>query len=238
MIAIDSFKGSATSLQAATLIKRGIQKVHNDLDIDIIPIADGGEGTVDSVVSALGGDIINVDVKDPFGKTIKSYYGISNNIGMIEMASASGLPLVGENKNPLIASTYGTGQIMLSAIKHGVKEIFMGIGGSATNDFGIGMASALGYRFLDKKGEEIEPLAKNMIDIFDIDYSNVDKSILDIPITVACDVQNPLYGNNGATAIYGKQKGVTEDTFDLLDNGLKNISEVVKNKLGKVDRLY
>ncbi len=233
LIIADSFKGSASSIEVANLIKKGIQKVRDDLETKIIPIADGGEGTVESIITALGGEINHVNVHDPLGNIIKSYYGISNGVAIIEMASASGLPLVGDNKNPLIASTYGTGEIILDAIKSGIKNIFIGIGGSATNDFGIGMASALGYRFLDKLGKEIEPLAKNMIDITDIDCSNVCKEIFDISITVACDVQNPLYGENGATAIYGKQKGVTDETFDLLDSGLKNISNIVNAKMNK-----
>lgn len=233
MIIVDSFKGSATSLQAANLIKSGIQKVRNDLNVKIIPIADGGEGTVESVITALGGEMKNVSVQDPFGKTIKSYYGISGNTAVIEMAAASGLPLVGEDKNPLLASTFGTGELMLDAIKNGIKDIFIGIGGSATNDFGIGMAAALGYKFLDKDGKELEPLAKNMIDIADIDSSNVCKELSGVSITVACDVQNPLYGETGATAIYGRQKGVTDETFDLLDNGLKNVSAVAQKCLGK-----
>ncbi len=233
MIIIDSFKGSATSLEASNLVKRGIQKVRDDLDVKIIPIADGGEGTVESVITALGGEMKDVQVLDPLGKSVKSYYGISGNTAVIEMAAASGLPMVGENKNPLIASTFGTGQLILEAVKSGVKEIFIGIGGSATNDFGIGMASALGYKFLDKDGKELEPLAKNMINVADIDNSNVCKEVFDVAITVACDVQNPLYGENGATAIYGKQKGVTDETFDLLDNGLKNISAIAQKCLGK-----
>lgn len=233
MIITDSFKGSATSLEAADFIKRGIQKVRDDLNVKIIPIADGGEGTVLSVITALGGQMKNVDVLDPLGQTIKSYYGISGKTAVIEMAAASGLPMVGNNKNPLIASTYGTGQLILDAIQNGIKDIFIGIGGSATNDFGIGMAAALGYKFLDKNSKELEPLAKNMIDIADIDSSNVCKELEAVSITVACDVQNPLYGENGATAIYGKQKGVTEETFDILDNGLKNISTIAQNKFGK-----
>lgn len=233
MIVIDSFKGSATSLEAATLVKRGIQKVRDDLNVKIIPIADGGEGTVESVVTALGGQIKYMEVRNPLGNIIKSYYGITSDSAVIEMAAASGLPLVGENKNPLIASTYGTGQLILDAIESGVKNIFIGIGGSATNDFGIGMASALGYKFLDKDGNEIEPLSKNMINIADIDNSCVFKKLFDVNIVVACDVQNPLYGENGATAIYGAQKGVTSDTFNLLDDGLKNISKITKDKLGK-----
>ena len=233
IIVIDSFKGSATSLEVANLVKNGIERVRKDLQIKIIPIADGGEGTVHAIISSLGGNIKYVHAKDPFGKTIKSYYGLMENTAVIEMASASGLPLVGEDKNPLIASTYGTGEIILEAINSGVKNLFIGIGGSATNDFGIGVASALGYKFLDKDGNEIEPLAKNMIDICDIDDSNVNKKIFDVEITVACDVQNPLYGEHGATAIYGPQKGVTSENFDILDDGLKNISAIVEKKYAK-----
>ena len=235
IIAADSFKGSATSIEVCNLIEKGILKVRKDVSIKKIPIADGGEGTVDAVMLATNGTIKKINVHDPIGNIIKSYYGIiDKDKYVIEMAAASGLPLVKKiNQNPLIASTYGTGELILDAIKSGAKEILIGIGGSATNDFGIGMANALGYNFLDKNGNIIEAIAKNMINITDIDISNVDKNILNTSIIVACDVTNPLYGATGATAIYGEQKGVTKETFDILDDGLKNMAAVVKKVFGK-----
>ena len=229
----DSFKGSLSSLEVCNAIEEGILKVFKDAKIKKIPIADGGEGTVDSVLYATGGKIKKVNVRNPLGEIIKAKYGIiDNNKAVIEMAEASGLTLIKE-KNPLKSSTYGTGELIKDAIENGIKEILIGIGGSATNDCGIGMANALGYRFLDKDKKELEAIAENMIKIAEIDDSNVDKKIFDIKINVACDVRNPLYGKDGATAIYGTQKGVNKESFDILDNGLKNIAKLVKEKFNK-----
>ena len=206
----DSFKGSAGSLEVCECIERGVLKAVKDVVIKKIPIADGGEGTVESVIYAAGGEFIKVDVKNPLGKTISAKYGlINNNQAVIEMAEASGLTLVSEKeRNPLKSSTYGTGELIRDAINRGVKEILIGIGGSATNDCGIGMANALGYRFLDENGNELQSIAENMIKVKSIDDSNVDRRLFDIKINVACDVKNVLYGDDGATAIYGKQMGL------------------------------
>ena len=231
----DSFKGSASSMEVCNCIERGILKVFKNADIKKIPVADGGEGTVDSVLYAAGGNIKKVNVKNPSGKIIEAKYGIINKEkAVIEMAEASGITLVDDAiRNPLKYSTYGTGELIKDAINNNIKEILIGIGGSATNDCGIGMANALGYKFLDENNNELEAIAENMIKVANIDDSNVDKRIFDIKINVACDVKNPLYGENGATAIYGKQKGVTEESFDILDNGLKNIARIVKEKFNK-----
>ena len=231
----DSFKGSASSMEVCDCIERGILKVFNDANIKKIPVADGGEGTVDSILYAAGGNIRKIKVKNPEGKIVEAKYGIINkDKAVIEMAEASGITLVDDkNREPLKYSTYGTGELIKDAINNNIKEILIGIGGSATNDCGIGMANALGYRFLDKDNNELDAIAENMIKVSAIDDSNVDKRIFDIKISAACDVKNPLYGENGATAIYGKQKGVTEASFDILDNGLKNIARVVKEKYGK-----
>jgi len=235
IIAPDSFKGNATSLEVCNLIEEGILRVLSDVEIKKIPIADGGEGTVEAVVLASGGRIKRVQVQGPMGDMVEAHYGIIDEMrAVIEMAESSGLTLVHEHKrNPLIASTYGTGELILDAINVGCREILMGIGGSATNDFGIGMAAALGYRFFDKDDNEVEPLAKNMGSIAFIDDSNVDVRIHETNISVLSDVKNTLYGSNGATAIYGPQKGVTPETFDILDDGLKNMSVIVKNTFGK-----
>ncbi|MEI0495472.1 glycerate kinase [Brachyspira intermedia] len=231
----DSFKGSASSLEVCNYIERGVLKVIKDADIIKIPVADGGEGTVESILYAAGGNIKKINVKNPEGKLIEAKYGIINKEkAVIEMAEASGLTLVDDKtRNPLKYSTYGTGEFIKDAVNNNIKEILIGIGGSATNDCGIGMANALGYKFLDKYNNELEAIAENMIHVADIDDSNVDKRIFDIKITAACDVKNPLYGKNGATAVYGKQKGVTEETFDILDDGLKNIAKIIKEKFGK-----
>ena len=231
----DSFKGSASSMEVCNCIERGILKVFKNADIKKIPVADGGEGTVDSILYAAGGNIKKVNVKNPSGKIIEAKYGIINKEkAVIEMAEASGITLVDDDiRNPLKYSTYGTGELIKDAMNNNIKEILIGIGGSATNDCGIGMANALGYKFLDENNNELEAIAENMIKVASIDDSNVDKRIFDIKINVACDVKNPLYGENGATAIYGKQKGVTEESFDILDNGLKNIARIVKDKFNK-----
>ncbi len=231
----DSFKGSASSMEVCNCIERGILKVFKNADIKKIPVADGGEGTVDSILYAAGGNIKKVNVKNPSGKIIEAKYGIINKEkAVIEMAEASGITLVDDAvRNPLKYSTYGTGELIKDAMNNNIKEILIGIGGSATNDCGIGMANALGYKFLDENNNELEAIAENMIKVASIDDSNVDKRIFDIKINVACDVKNPLYGENGATAIYGKQKGVTEESFDILDNGLKNIARIVKEKFNK-----
>lgn len=235
IIAPDSFKGNSTSVEVCNLIEEGILRVLDDVYIKKIPIADGGEGTVEAVILASGGTIKRVRVQGPMSDMVDAHYGIiDERRAVIEMAEASGLTLVDELKrNPLVASTYGTGELIFDAINSGCREILMGIGGSATNDFGIGMAAALGYRFLGKSGNEVEPLAKNMGSIAFIDDSNVDIRIQETKISVLSDVKNTLYGVNGATAIYGQQKGVTPEMFDILDDGLKNMSVIVKNTFGK-----
>lgn len=229
----DSFKGSLSSLEVCNAIEEGILKVFKDARIKKIPVADGGEGTVDSIIYAAGGEIKRIKARNPLGEIIEAKYGlIDENKAVIEMAEASGLTLIKE-KNPLKSSTYGTGELIKDAIENGIKEILIGIGGSATNDCGIGMANALGYRFLDKDGKELEAIAENMIKIAKIDDSNVYKKLFEVKINVACDVKNPLYGKDGATAIYGAQKGVTKESFDILDEGLKNVAKLVKEKFNK-----
>ena len=231
----DSFKGSASSMEVCNCIEKGILKVFKNAEIKKIPVADGGEGTVYSILYSAGGNIKKIKVRNPEGKIIEAKYGIINkDKAVIEMAAASGITLVDDkNRNPLKYSTYGTGELIKDALNNNIKEILIGIGGSATNDCGIGMANALGYRFLDKDNNELEAIAENMIKVKYIDDSNVDRRIFYIKISAACDVTNPLYGENGATAVYGKQKGVTEESFDILDNGLKNIARVVKEKFNK-----
>ncbi len=217
LIAIDSFKGSVSSKDAADAIEKGIRKLENNNNyFNIIkkPIGDGGEGTIQSLVDATHGNLININAKDPLFRNIKAMYGISGDkkTAFIEMAEVSGLPLLTlEERNPLYTSTYGTGELIRDAVDRGVTEIIVGIGGSATNDAGIGVLSALGYIFLDEKGNILKPIGKNLIKIKTIDDKHVDSKLENIHFKIACDVNNTFYGENGAAHIYGPQKGATED---------------------------
>lgn len=228
--AIDSFKGSMTSLEVSNAFEKGVKKVFNNVDFIKIPLADGGEGTVQALIDNLNGEFINLKVKDPLMREISSFYGISGDgkTAIIEMASASGLPLISEEeRDPRKASTYGTGELIKDAIKRGCREFIIGIGGSATNDAGVGMLAALGYEFLDEKENILTPNGENLININKINKNGVIKELQECKFLIACDVDNPFYGKNGAAYVYGKQKGATDEVIEELDNGLKNFSEVI-----------
>lgn len=229
IIACDSFKGSLSSYEVANHIKKAAIKVFDNSDFEMIVMADGGEGTVDAMVSSIGGHINSVTVKNPLNQDINASYGIlSDNSAIIEMAAASGLPLVENKKDIYKSSTYGTGQLIKAALNDGCQTIYIGIGGSATNDGGIGMANALGIRFLDKNKKEMPIIAYSLPYIKYIDMSQLDPRIQNTNIIVMCDVDNPLCGKNGASPIYGPQKGATVDQIDYLDKGLENLAEVCK----------
>ena len=236
LVAIDSFKGSLSSNELADAIESGIHQVSGEIIVQKVPIADGGEGTIDALVSGLGGEKIEVKVEGPLFKEVIAEYGVLNdNTAVIEMASAAGLPLVPEqSRNPMNTTTYGVGQLINDAIKRGCREFLIGIGGSATNDAGIGMLNALGYKFLDDLGKELIPTGASLIKIAGIDKSNVLINLNQCEFTIACDVDNPFYGPKGAAHIYARQKGANEDEILLLDQGLKNFSEVIAREL-KVD---
>ncbi|MTI60041.1 MAG: glycerate kinase [Firmicutes bacterium] len=234
MIAPDSFKGSLTALEVANHIKKGILKVFPNAEVLNVPMADGGEGTVQSLVDATDGEIIVKDVTGPLGDKVAASFGILGNgkTAVIEMATASGLPLVPEDKaDPSITTTYGTGELIKHALDQGIKELIIGIGGSATNDAGVGMAQALGASFRDEDGLEIDFGGGELDKIKEIDLSNLDKRIKEININVACDVTNPLYGPEGAAYIYGPQKGADQKMVELLDKNLRYFAEVVKKSL-------
>jgi len=232
LIAPDSFKGSSTSRMAAEAIGEGVHLVFPDAELQKIPVADGGEGTVEALVDSMNGQTISKIVKGPLGEEVDADYGIlPGNIAVIEMASASGLPLVPENKrNPLLTSTYGTGQLILDALDKDCREIILGIGGSATNDGGTGMARALGFRFLDSHGKELPEGGGSLSNLTDIDDSGMDERILKTKILVACDVANPLTGSEGASYIYGAQKGASLSDIEFLDAALGNLAEIVNGK--------
>ncbi|MGL5122723.1 MAG: glycerate kinase family protein [Fusobacteriaceae bacterium] len=236
LIAIDSFKGSLTSLEAAESFECGVKKIYPNAEVVKVSLADGGEGTVQALVTDSCGEIVEIEVNDPLMRKIKSFYGILGNkkTAIIEMAAASGLPLLtSEEKNPMETSTFGTGELIKDAIQKGCREFIVGIGGSATNDGGIGMLKAFGYKFLDKNNEELKPIGKNLIKIVKIDTSKKMKELDECNFLIACDVDNPLYGPKGAAEIYSRQKGATEEMVKELDLGLKNFSNILKNNLSK-----
>lgn len=228
VIAIDSFKGSLSSIEAGMAIKKGINNAIN-AEIIVKPLADGGEGTTIALVEGLGGETITIEVMGPMHNPVAATYGYlkEQNTAIIEMAEAAGITLIDPNrKNPMIATTYGVGEMIKDAILRGCRKFIIGIGGSATNDGGVGMLTALGYKFLDKNGSSVGLGGEYLKDIVSIDGSNRLEQLDDCEFKVACDVTNHLYGPNGSTYIFGPQKGVTDDLRELLDNGMRNYASV------------
>ncbi|QOY38250.1 glycerate kinase [Anaerobacillus isosaccharinicus] len=234
IIASDSYKGSCSTLEVAIAIEKGIRKIDQKSEIIKIPVADGGEGTVEALVLGTGGRYEEVEVLCPLGRKIKAKYGIlKGNTAVIEMAEASGLTRVNADElNPRITTTYGTGQIIKAAMDKGCKKILIGIGGSATNDGGSGMAQALGASLIDRDGKEIGYGGSELSRLYDIDIKNIDQRIYQTEIIVMSDVANPLCGPSGASYIYGPQKGATKVMVKELDENLKHYSNVIKQKLG------
>lgn len=236
VISIDSLKGSLTSIEAGNAIKKGILNVDNNADITIMPLADGGEGTVEALVEGMNGEEQTITVTGPINEKVNAKYGIlkDTNTAIIEMAQASGLPLVPTQlRNPLNTNTYGVGEIIKEAIQKGCRNFIVGIGGSATNDGGVGMLQALGYEFYDENNNLVGLGGKVLNQIRSIKIDNRLKELDECSFKIACDVNNPLYGNNGAAYIYGPQKGASKEIVKELDRGLINFSEVVKKELNK-----
>lgn len=236
VIAPDSFKENLTSLEVASEIEAGLKRVWPDAEYVKVPMADGGEGTVQSLVDATGGQIITCEVTGPLGDKVQASYGLLGDatIAVIEMAEASGLPLVPKDqRDPLRATTFGTGELIADAINRGVKEIIIGIGGSATNDAGAGFAQALGARFHNAGGVPItEPLGGGRLaEVAAIDMTQANPGLNRVRISVACDVTNPLCGENGASHIYGKQKGATPEMIEQLDKNLEHFARIIKRDL-------
>lgn len=234
LIASDSFKGSLSSIRIGEAVAHGIRNIFKDVEIRIIPIADGGEGTVEALVTAGGGRYLYATVANPLAEPVQAAMGmLPDNTAVIEMAAASGLPLIPSTKrNPLITSTRGTGELIKAALDHGARRILIGIGGSATNDGGAGMARALGVRFLDQAGNEIEEGGAALVKLARIDTGGVDRRLNDIEITVICDVDNPLCGPHGASAVYGPQKGATPPMVEELDAALAHYAGVIEAQTG------
>lgn len=235
LLAPDSFKGTMTSIEVINYLEEAARRHFDNLEVVKVPIADGGEGTIDSLVLATGGEYRWKWVIGPLGSPVNAKYGvIDGKTAVIEMAQTSGLPLLQvHERNPMLTTTYGTGQLIKAALDEGMREFIIGIGGSATNDGGIGAAQALGVRFLDNEGNDVGFGGQNLSKIHTIVTEEMDPRIKESKITVICDVSNPLTGPHGATAIYGPQKGATEEMLKALEEGMKNYEEVIKRCTGK-----
>lgn len=236
VIAPDSFKESLTALEVATAIETGFKRVFPDADYVKLPMADGGEGTVQSLVDATQGKLIECEVTAPLGDKVKSFFGLSGDgkTAIIEMAAASGLHLVPpEKRNPLLTTSYGTGELIKLALDLGVESFILGIGGSATNDGGVGMLQALGMQCLDSQDKPIGFGGAELANIVKIDVQQLDPRLQQVHIEVACDVNNPLCGECGASAIFGPQKGATPEMVKQLDAALSHFAEIAERDCGK-----
>lgn len=232
ILAPDKFKGSLTGLEFCNAVEEGIKEVHPQAEIVKLPLADGGDGTIEVVNFYLKGRTVNKEVNNPFFKPVKASYLIadSSKIAFIEMAEASGVKILNPLELDCInATAFGTGELIADAIDKGAKTIILGIGGSATNDCGIGMATALGYKFLDIHQKEVKPIGKNLSKIVSIDDSNVHRKLMQVEFKIACDVSNLLYGKNGAAHVYAEQKGASTEEVKMLDKGLQDFSKVLDN---------
>ena len=231
VIAIDSFKGSLSSIQAGNAIKDGVKTVFPEAEVYISPIADGGEGTMEAIVGATGGEIVRIPVHNPLAEEIIASYGIipESKTAVIEMASAAGLPLIpAEQRNPLYTTTYGVGEMIGDAIEKGCRNFIIGLGGSATNDGGVGMLQALGFEFLDNKGDSIVFGAEGLSDLAEIRIENAMPELSECTFHIACDVENPLCGEKGASAVYGPQKGADNDDVEKMDKWLNTYAKLTK----------
>lgn len=235
VIAIDSFKGCLHSLEAGKAAEKGIKTVFPTCETRVLPVSDGGEGLLDTLVTVLHGHFQQVRVHNPLMEPIESRYGISGDgkTAIIEMAAASGLPLVPEDKrNPLLTTTYGTGELIHDALDRGCRHFIVGIGGSATNDAGVGLLQALGFRFINQSGQPIGKGGGELVHIKQIDTSSVHPALEKAHFTIACDVQNPFCGPNGAAYVYAPQKGATPEMVQTLDKGMRTFAKVIHTTTG------
>ncbi len=235
VIAPDSFKGSLTALEVCEAIAEGLGRIDEQFELVQAPMADGGEGTVQSLVDATGGELVTEQVTGPLGEPVEATFGLlgDGETAVIEMAAASGLPLVPEDeRDPLVTTTCGTGELMKAALDRGRRKLIIGIGGSATTDAGAGMAQALGVRLLDEKGDSIGFGGGELARLVNIEMADADPRLVETEVRVACDVDNPLYGERGAAHVYGPQKGASAEDVELLDSNLRIFADVVQRDLG------
>lgn len=235
VIAPDSFKGSLSALQVGKIIKKGLQEKMPHCKFDILPMADGGEGTVDALIFGVNGRKAEVEVTGPFGQKRTSYYGIleDNKTAVMEIANTAGLILVGRERDPMRATTFGLGELIVHALNEGFRDFIIGLGGSATNDGGMGLLQALGIQFFNQKGELLPPRGSSLHDIHDLDASSINPLLKEATFTVACDVDNRLCGEQGATYIYGPQKGLKNDQLKVIDQVMMRYANLIERKLGK-----
>ncbi len=234
VIASDSFKGCLSSMEVAESVEAGIKQVLPECEVVKVEMADGGEGTARALTRAVGGELVHVPCHDPLGRTILAYYGLAGETAIVGLAAASGLPLLSPpDRNPMETTTFGTGEIILAAIRHGCRKILLGLGGSATNDAGTGLLHALGYRFIGRDGRPIGNLCgKNLAEITGIEDTMVPEDVKATSFIAACDVDNPFCGKKGAAFIFAPQKGADENMVKELDEGLKSFASVIERKYG------
>ena len=245
VVAIDSFKGSLSSMEAGQAIEEGVKCVHQNAEVVVRPLADGGEGTVEALVEGMGGIFVTKEVTGPLGEKVEAVYGIIESkddlskIAIIEMSAAAGITLVPEeSRNPMNTTTFGVGELILDAIERGCRHFIVGIGGSATNDGGVGMLQALGYDFVTQEGKAISYGGNGLRELASIEESNVHPTLKECTFKVACDVTNPLCGENGSSAIFGPQKGATPEMVQELDQLLLHYAELSKNINSHSNRFY
>ena len=228
----DSFKGTLSSQEICRIARESIPRFFPQCEVVTIPVADGGEGTVDCFVEAIGAAPVTVAATGPYGEDISATYARKGSSAIIEMACAASLPMVGDRRDPAKTTTYGVGQVIRHAVESGCTEILLGLGGSATNDGGCGCAAALGVKFFDKDGSEFVPVGETMGSVCHIDLTESRKLLENVKITVMCDVDNPLYGPTGAAYVFGPQKGADEEMVRMLDDQLRALAAVMEKDLG------
>ncbi|MBP1592539.1 MAG: glycerate kinase [Oscillospiraceae bacterium] len=241
VIAIDSFKGCISSEQAGAAVKKGILKAHPDAEVIVKPVSDGGEGLINALISNLECEKVTVLVSDPINRKINASYGInhSKKLAVMEMASAAGLPLLAENeRDPMNTTTYGVGEMIVDALNRGCRDFIIGIGGSATNDGGIGMLKALGYEFCGNDSKPVSIYGKGLENIVLIDDRNVIPKLKDCHFRIACDVKNPLCGDKGCSAVFGPQKGLQLEDVVKMDSWLEKFADLTEMKYPDADRNY
>lgn len=230
----DSFKGTMSSTQICSIMEQSILRYYPDAQVVSLPVADGGEGSVDSFLTAMGGQKVTMDVTGPYFQSVEAFFGVVNDdTAVVEMAACAGLPLVGDDKRPEQSTTFGVGELILAAAERGCKKIIVGLGGSATNDGGAGAAAAIGVKFFNKNGQEFIPTGGSLGEIVSIDASGKNRLLDGVEIITMCDIDNPLYGEQGAAYVFGPQKGADEKMVEFLDGNLRSLSNVIWENLGK-----